>query len=81
MGPVDVINSSGKRTGTAFVEGKSGLNGQVNTIRIIGPTQPKGGSPGYPNGYIKYENSSHQGVDPITGRTAPQNETHFPIDK
>ena len=43
-------------------------------------TSPKGASPGYPNGYIKYENSSGQGVDPYTGRTLPNSQSHYGIN-
>ncbi len=59
------------------------MNGQVTTMRIMDPTPARGGSPGYPNGYIKYENSASpkpQGVDPYTGKTLPNSQSHFPID-
>jgi hypothetical protein len=55
-------------------------NGQVDTIRLMDPTSPKGASPGYPKGYIKYENANGQGVDPYTGKTGSSADTHFPID-
>ena len=80
-GPVPVINQAGKRTGTAFTGGRGGTNGQVDTIRIMDPTPPRGRSPGYPGGYIKYENSSGQGVNPHTGRTGSREDTHFSIDR
>ncbi len=79
-GPSDVINPAGKRTGSAFTGGKGGANGQVDTMRIMDPTPPRGKSPGYPNGYIKYENKAGQGVDPYTGRTIPNSQSHYPID-
>jgi hypothetical protein len=68
-----VINDSGKATGIAFTGGNGGMNGQVDSIRIMNPTQR------YPNGYIKYENSNRQGVDPYTGRTGSHAKTHFPL--
>lgn len=37
----------------------------------------RGKSPGYPDGYVKYENQSGQGVDPYTGRTLPNSKSHF----
>ena len=83
QGPVPVINPAGKVTGSAFTGGRGGANGQVDTIRIMNPTPPRGRSPGYPNGYIKYENAASprpQGVDPYTGRTLPNSQSHFPID-
>jgi hypothetical protein len=79
-GPTSVVNPGGKTTGSAFTGGKGGANGQVDTIRIMNPTPARGKSPGYPNGYIKYENRAGQGVDPYTGRTLPNKNSHFPID-
>ena len=75
-----VINEGGKQTGTAFVGGKGGANKKVDTIRIMDPTPPRGKSPGYPKGYVKYENVSKQGVNPYTGKTGSHSETHFAID-
>lgn len=79
-GPAAVVNPGGKTTGSAFTGGKGGENGKVDTMRIMDPTPPRGNSPGYPNGYIKYENKSGQGVDPYTGRTLSNKDSHFPID-
>ncbi len=78
-GPVPVVNEAGAQTGTAFVDGSGGANGQVSTLRMMDPTAPRGASPGYPNGYIKYENAGGQGVDPYSGRTLPNSQSHFPI--
>ncbi|MCX2684301.1 RHS domain-containing protein [Pseudomonas sp. DCB_AW] len=78
-GPVPVVNPSGNTTGTAFVNGAGGDNGKVSTMRLMQPTPARGSSPGYPNGYIKYENKSGQGVDPNTGKTLPNSQSHFPI--
>lgn len=83
-GPTPVINPSGNQTGVAFTGGNGGANGQVSTMRVMGPTDARGNSPGYPNGYIKYENSAQrrpQGVDPYTGKTLPNSQSHFPITK
>jgi RHS repeat-associated protein len=80
QGPTPVINPAGKQTGTAYMGGTGGANGQVDTIRIMNPTPPRGSSPGYPNGYIKYENAAGQGVSPITGRTVPNSQSHIPIE-
>jgi len=79
-GPTPVVNSAGNQTGSAFTGGSGGANGQVSTMRMMDPTPPRGASPGYPNGYIKYENSMGQGVDPYTGRTIPNSRSHFPIN-
>ena len=80
IGPSPVINPAGKITGSAFTGGNGGVNGQVDTMRMMNPTPPIGSSPGYPSGYIKYENSFGQGVDPYTGRTVPNSQSHFPIE-
>src|SRR5712691_8443514 len=79
-GPVSVLNRAGNRTGTAFTGGSGGANGQVDTIRMMNATAARGRSPGYPHGYITYQNAGRQGVNPYTGRTGPRDETHFPID-
>ena len=80
QGPKPVINPQGKQTGTAFTGGKGGANEQVDTMRIMDPTSPRGESPGSPKGYIKYENVKKQGVNPYTGKTGSKPATHFDID-
>lgn len=75
-----MINPGGKTTGSAFTGGTGGANGQVDTMRMMNPTSPKGKSPGYPNGYIKYENKAGQGVDPYSGRTVSNKDSHHRID-
>lgn len=80
-GPTPVINPAGKQTGVAFTGGQGGANGQVSTMRVMDPTSARGASPGYPNGYIKYENAGRQGVDPYSGKTLPNSQSHYPIDR
>ena len=80
-GPVPVVNSSGQTTGTAYTGGSGGANGQVSSVRIMNPTPARGSAPAYPNGYVKYENSRGQGVDPTSGRTVPNSQSHYPIPK
>ncbi len=80
FGPTPVVNPNGKITGSAFTGGKGGANGQIDTMRIMNPAPPRGKSPGYPNGYIKYENKFGQGVDPYSGRTISNENSHFLID-
>ncbi len=74
-GPTPVVNPSGKVTGSAFT---GGTNKRCCTMRVMDPTPPRGASPGYPDGYVKYENSGGQGVDPYTGKTLPNSASHFP---
>jgi RHS repeat-associated protein len=79
-GPTPVINPAGRQTGSAFAGGRGGANQQVDSLRVMDPTPPRGSSPGYPRGYVKYENRAGQGVDPYTGQTVPNSQSHFPID-
>lgn len=79
-GPNPVINQGGKTTGHAYIGGKGGTNKQVDTVRIMDPTQPRGKSPGYPKGYVKYENRLGQGVDATSGRTLSNKNSHIPLD-
>jgi len=67
-------------SGVAFTGGNGGANGQVSTMRIMDPTPPRGRSPGYPKGYIKYDNACGQGVDPYTGRVLPNAQNHFSLE-
>jgi RHS repeat-associated protein len=79
-GPVPVINPAGAQTGNAYVGGSGGANKQVDSMRIMNPTPARGNAPAYPKGYIKYENSQKQGVDPNTGKTLPNNKSHHAIE-
>jgi len=77
IGPIPVVNKAGNQTGVAFTGGKGGLNGKVSNIRIMNPRRAIGNSPEYPYGYVTYGNSSRQNVNPYTGKTGSQEETHF----
>jgi hypothetical protein len=79
-GPTPVINPAGNQTGVAFTGGSGGENGKVTTMRLMDPTPARGSSPGYSNGYIKYENATKQGVNPYTGKTVPNTQSHYPIN-
>lgn len=79
-GPSPVVNPSGKITGSQFIGGSGGLNGQVITLRIMDPVGPRGAGPGYPNGYMRYSNPLGQAVDPFTGNTVPNSCGHYGID-
>jgi RHS repeat-associated protein len=80
-GPINVINPAGNTTGFAFTGGSGGLglNPRVTGVRIMDPTLPIGRSPGFPNGYVKFQNIAGQGVIPFTGQTASRAMTHFPL--
>jgi RHS repeat-associated protein len=81
-GPTAVINPAGTQTGAAFTGGSGGANGQVSTMRLMNPTPPRGSSPGYPNGYIVYQNNQSptpQIVNPLTGQTTSNALGHYPV--
>jgi len=78
-GPTPVVNPAGKVTGSAFTGGTGGTNGQVSTMRIMNSTPARGSAPSYPGGYIKYENAQGQGVNPTSGRTGSNANTHIPL--
>jgi len=82
-GPMPVVNPQGKTTGFAYTGGSGGpgLDPRVSTVRIMDPTPPRGASPGYPDGYVAYQNAAGQGVDPQTGRTVPNSDPsrHIPL--
>jgi RHS repeat-associated protein len=73
-GPVPSFNNAGKQTGTQFMGGNGGANGQVSTLRLMDPIPQKGNSPAYPTGYGTYGNSSGQTVNPYSGRTILLND-------
>jgi len=82
QGPTPVINPAGNQTGVAFTGGSGGANGQVSTMRLMNPTPPRGNSPGYPNGYIVYQNNASptpQLVNPLTGQTTSRALGHYPV--
>jgi RHS repeat-associated protein len=82
-GPNPVVNPQGKTTGFSYTEGSGGpgLDPRVSDVRVMDPTAPRGNSPGYPDGYVTYQNASGQGVDPQTGRTVPNSDPsrHIPL--
>jgi RHS repeat-associated protein len=83
-GPIDVVNPQGKTTGFAFIEGSGGpgLDKRVTSVRIMDPTTPKGSNPGYPGGYVKYQNAAGQAVDSTTGKTVSNADpkAHIPLE-
>jgi RHS repeat-associated protein len=46
--------------------GIPGLYPNVSSVRIMDPTLPRDPSPGYPGGYVSYENSGGQTINPVT---------------
>ncbi len=59
--------------------GGHGLDPRVTDVRIMDPTPPRPPSPGYPNGYVSYSNSSGQTVNPFTGQTISPNNPFWHI--
>ncbi len=82
-GPVPIINQGGRTTGFGYTGGSGGLglDPRVSNVRIMDATLPRGPSPGYPAGYVNYQNIGGQSVNPFTGQTiAPNNPLwHIPL--
>jgi RHS repeat-associated protein len=72
-----VINDAGDVTGVGYTggSGENGLDPKVAGVRIMDPT------PQNPNGYVTYQNSAGQGVNPNTGRTISNSDPmrHIPL--
>jgi hypothetical protein len=81
VGPVDVIGTSGRVTGKAFVGGTNPMSGPLrgpNQLRIMDSTLRN------PEGYLKYQLNPYGkggGVSPIDGRSLPNAWSHIPIDR
>ena len=79
-----IVNPGGKVTGFGYTGGNggNGLSPRVTGVRVMDPTLPKGPSPGYPNGYVNYMNSSGQAVNPYTGKTIGKSDPmwHIPLN-
>jgi len=82
-GPVPVVNDAGKTTGFGYTGGSggNGLDSKTTGVRVMDPTPARGASPGYPNGYVSYGNSSGQTVNGQTGQTVPRSDpsAHVPL--
>jgi RHS repeat-associated protein len=82
-GPVPVVNPQGNTTGFGYTGGSggNGLSDNTTGVRIMDPTPARGASPGYPNGYVSYGNSSGQTVNGQTGQTVPRSDpsAHVPL--
>lgn len=82
-GPVPVVNNAGNTTGFGYTGGSggNGLSGNTTGVRVMDPTPARGASPGYPNGYVSYGNSSGQTVNGQTGQTVPRSDpsAHVPL--
>ena len=83
QGPI--INPGGMTTGFGYTGGSGGGNGlhpKVTSVRIMNPTQPRGPSPGYPNGYVNYMNQYGQSIHPYAGQTLSRKDWwwHIPMN-
>jgi RHS repeat-associated protein len=82
-GPVPVVNNAGNTTGFGYTGGSggNGLSDNTTGVRVMDPTPARGASPGYPNGYVSYGNSSGQTVNGQTGQTVPRRDpsAHVPL--
>jgi RHS repeat-associated protein len=75
--PTPVTNKAGDVTGFGFKGGSggNGLHPKVTGVRIMNPTSQ------YPNGYVTYQNSAGQGVNPHSGGTISDSDPmrHIPL--
>jgi hypothetical protein len=62
------------RTGKGIVLRRPGTTGNPNTIRVMGKTDR------YPDGYLRYYNEEGQPINPRTGKSGTQEETHIEPD-
>ncbi|MCB9682048.1 MAG: hypothetical protein H6733_11340 [Alphaproteobacteria bacterium] len=78
-GPVPA--ESGKGFQFTGGSGGKGMDDRVSDVRIMDPTEAKGGAPAYPDGYATYGNASGQKVDPATGKTVSNKDpaAHIPL--
>jgi len=78
IGPFPTKNEAGIQ----FIGGNggNGLNNNVSNVRIMDPTVPKPPSPGYPNGYVVYSNSSGQTINPVSGQTVSPSNPFWHIE-
>ncbi|WP_375105174.1 hypothetical protein ACDZ28_15975 [Paenibacillus sp. RS8] len=51
-GPNPVVNPKGNVTGQSYTGGQGSANKQVDSVRIMDPTPPRGNSLGYPGGAL-----------------------------
>ena len=82
-GPVPVDNKAGNTTGFGYTGGSggNGLDSRTTGVRVMDPTPARGASPGYPNGYVSYDNGKGQTVNGQTGQTVPNKapSAHIPL--
>jgi hypothetical protein len=82
-GPTPVVNPQARVTGSAYTGGSGGqgLDPRVTSVRVMNPTPPAGPSPGYPGGYVVYQNAARQTVNPFSGQTVPRADpfAHIPL--
>ncbi len=74
--PGTEIGVSENGEGYKFSYGRNPKGGDI-TVRVM---RPKPEPPwNAPNGYLKFENSGEQAIDPSTGRTLSRKQAHFRI--
>lgn len=80
-GPHPTINKGGEIGGFEYTGGAGGhgMNERVTGVRIMFPKEPRGRSPGYPNGYVVYMNETRQSVNRWTGNTVSNSDPHAHI--
>lgn len=57
--------------------GTEGLDSRVARVRVMDPVTT--GNYQYPHGYVSYENSAGQAVNPVTGKTISKKDPYWHI--
>ncbi len=76
-GATGTIAANGKGMFYEIPPGTPGLDPRVTQVRVMDPNPT--GPYKYPHGYVTYQNSKGQVVNPITGRTVPPHDPYWHI--
>ncbi|WP_198938730.1 hypothetical protein [Mycobacterium sp. NS-7484] len=76
-GATGTVADNGKGMVYEIPAGTEGLDSRVARVRVMDPTTT--GDYQYPGGYVSYENSAGQAVNPVTGRTISRSDPYWHI--
>ncbi|MGV0809023.1 hypothetical protein [Mycolicibacterium setense] len=76
-GAAGTVADNGKGMVYDIPAGTEGLDARVARVRVMDPVTT--GNYQYPHGYVSYENSAGQAVNPITGKTISRTDPYWHI--